>query len=172
MCRLSSTRRKLPTPMSHRRQPMVMQRRRHVDKFLCVRDGSARQLCTWLSLLLSPSPFSLLARRRSTSGNNACHMANIRIRIMGGRVHVSTLDNRQISECGSISVGAPGRLYNAHRQLMQFAVASIHCHITHLISSIWNRRHMQFLTAACAIRQRSMPPWGTTRLPDHSAKNT
>ena len=112
----------------------------------CVRDGIARQLCTWLSLLASPSPFSLLATRRSTSGNNACHMANLRIRIMGGRVHVSTVDNRQISKCGSIAVGAPGRLYNAHRHLMQFAVASLPCHITHLISSIWKGRHMQFLT--------------------------
>ena len=138
---------------------------------LCARDGIARQLCTWLSLLLSPSPFSQLARRRSTSGNNACHMANLRIRIMGGRVHVSTLDNRQISKCGSIAVGVPGRLNNAHRHLMQFAIASLPCHRTHLIYSRWNRRYMQFLTAACAIRQRSMPPWGTTRLPDHSAKN-
>ena len=119
MCRLSSTRRKLPTPMSHRSQPTVMQKRCQVDKFLCARDGSARQLCTWLSLLPSPSPFSLLARRRSTSGNNACHMANLCVRIMCGRIFVRTFDNRQIPKLGSIAVRFSGRLYNAHRQLIK-----------------------------------------------------
>ena len=132
MCRLSSKCRKLPTSISRRSQSMVMQRRRHVDENPACVTGLPGNCVRGCLCFRRPLRSQGRLGDGAQSGNNACHMANIRIRIMGGRVHVSTLDNRQKSKYGSIAVGAPGRLYNAHRHLMQFAVASLHCHITHL----------------------------------------
>ena len=103
---------------------MVMQRRCHVDEYdvcaaelpgNCVRGVFASVALSALTVGYAPDH----------TGKNSCHMADLRIRNMCGRKYVRTLDKRQIPTCGSITVGVPSRLYNAHHHVMQLSVATV-----------------------------------------------
>ena len=90
MCCLSSTCRKLPTSISHRSQQMVMQRRCHVDEYpVC-----ARRMCPAILtvVVFASVALSVLPVGYATDHNreHACNMANLRIRIMCGRINVRT----------------------------------------------------------------------------------
>ena len=94
---LSSTCRKLPASISHRSQPMVMQRRCDVDGYnVCAAElpGNCARGCLCFRRPLRPHCW-----------NHSCHMANMRIRIKSDRKDVRTFGNRLIPNCGSIAVG-------------------------------------------------------------------
>ena len=107
--------------------------------------GSARQSCAWLSST-SVDLYALTAGYVTDHKRERVSHGGFRKSIRCDRTSVRTLDYWQIPKCGSIAVGCPGRLYNAHNHVMQLAASTVP-HNAPDVFTWWNWRQNQFLAA-------------------------